>query len=305
MQILNHRIGRMSVASPVLEALGSPLSVLESARLLVTVIRYFFWPQYETSLNRRKRPVVNVDHPLDEEVPFRPELVGEYLTFFFLWIKTARWLRDTRGRHSRREGARHFRAHLSYARVLYEDCGKVYLRRQSTTRRPQKSANAGFSLIHSLDPHLHCVPSLHVLLVLANWLRARDVTSAREVSAGGRHAADFGRGRRERAMAYLRQEAVRITESILFVKQHSVNCIGASMFYLSLAFPDFGREPVKEFVESLFTYEGKDLAARQAVRDRVMELYGQLMADHEGRRETRWERTILRWLRTIPANPPY
>ena len=41
------------------------------------------------------------------------------------------------------------------------------------------------------------------------------------------------------ALAYLRQEAVRITESILFVKQHSVNCIGASIFYLQLAFPEF------------------------------------------------------------------
>jgi hypothetical protein len=73
-------------------------------------------------------------------------------------------------------------------------------------------------------------------------------------------------GRSARALAYLRQEAVRITESILFVKQHSVNCIGASMFYLSLAFPEFGREAMAEFVESLFTYEGTDLKARAAIR---------------------------------------
>lgn len=294
MRIQNHRIGRMSPLSPVAEAIKSPMAALESVRLFVTVLRYFFWPQYETSMNRKRRPVVSVDHPLDEEVPFRPELVGEYLTFFFLWIKTAKWL----GENGERNGHEEFRRHLDYARRLYLDCGKVYLRRQSTTRRPTKSANAGFSLIHSLDPHLHCVPSLHVLLVVANWLRAQRIAPH---TVEGR----IGRGRKEKALAYLRQEAVRVTESILFVKQHSVNCIGVSMFYLALAFPEFGREAVGEFVESLFTYEGSELEAKAAIRGRVMELYDQLMRDHQARPGTRWERTVLRWLRSIPARPPF
>jgi len=35
----------------------------------------------------------------------------------------------------------------------------------STTERPHYTKTAGFRMIHTLDPHLLCVPSLHVVIV--------------------------------------------------------------------------------------------------------------------------------------------
>jgi hypothetical protein len=125
--------------------------------------------------------VVSVDHPLDEEVPFRPELVGEYLT-----TSSSCGSRRPSGSRRREAGNGHgeFRRHLDYARRLYLDCGKVYLRRQSTTKRPLNSPMRAFpSSIPSIRTS-NCVPSLHVLLVVANWLRTRSLNAS-----GGTHGA--------------------------------------------------------------------------------------------------------------------
>ena len=46
--------------------------------------------------------------------------------------------------------------------LLYEYAGRVYSKCQSTTNRPGVIADFNFIVIHLFDPHLHCVPSLHV-----------------------------------------------------------------------------------------------------------------------------------------------
>ena len=54
---------------------------------------------------------------------------------------------------------------------------------------------------------------------------------------------------------YAYRQAVKITESILFVKQHSVNCIPAALFVMSQLFPDFDGDQVAAFVDDLFVDE--------------------------------------------------
>lgn len=288
-----HRIRRTFALSPLLHALSRPRTALKAVSLALTVLRYFFYPQFETRFFPRKRPVVSVDHPLDETVPFRPDLVAEYLTFFFLWINTGLFFARNYGKPGRLA----FSRYIDAVKGMYRDCGSVYLRRQSTTKRPPEAANSFFALIHSLDPHLHCVPSLHILVVLGNWLYASRTLAE---LAGGK-----GGLREERALAYLRQEAVRITESVLFVKQHSVNCIGASLFYLKVRYPEFDSSAVDAFLGELFSYEGVDLGAKDRIRDHARTLCARLWDSYRARPEMGWRRPILSFLGEFEPHPPF
>jgi hypothetical protein len=292
-KVISHRIRTTFALSPLVAALSRPKLAKRAVRIAVTVVRYFFYPQFETRLNPRKRPVVNVDHPLDETVPFRPDLVAEYLTFFFLWINTALFLVRSYGK----KGSDAFADYIDEYRRMYRDCGRVYLRKQSTTRRPPKAANGLFQVIHGLDPHLHCVPSLHVLVVVGNYLIGRRFM---ERLSGG------AMGKRERdALAYIRQEAVRITESVLFVKQHSVNCVAVSFFYLSANFTEFGDAEARRFIGELFSYEGTALGSKAEIREYMYSLYRRLLDSYQKRGDGDWRRVVMDYLKEFKANPPF
>ncbi len=291
--IISHRIRRTFALSPLVAALSWPQTAMRAVKVALTVVRYFFYPQFETRFFPKRRPVVNVDHPLDETIPFRPDLVAEYLTFFFLWINTALFLARNYGR----SGILRYASYIDEITMMYLDCGSIYLRRQSTTRRPPKAANSLFSVIHGLDPHLHCVPSLHVLVVVGNLIIGKRFIS--ELSGGSEGL------REKRALSYLRQEALRITESVLFVKQHSVNCIAVSFYYLSVFYPEFDQAAVGEFIAELFSYEGGDLASKQDIRDYVEALYQRLLNAYRSRSDGNWRRVVLDYLKEFSANPPF
>jgi hypothetical protein len=292
-QIALHRIRKTFVLSPLLDALSRPQTAVQAVKMAFTALRYFFYPQFESRLFPKKRPAVNVDHPLDQDIPFRPDLVAEYLTFFFLWINTGAFLVRNYGRQGRKAYSRYIDEVIS----LYRECGSVYLRKQSTTRRPPEAVNSLFSIIHSLDPHLHCVPSLHIIIAVGNWILGR------------RYLRELSRGvpglREKRAMEYIRQEAVRISESVLFVKQHSVNCVGATLFYLRARFPEFDESEIHLFMGEYFSYEGSDLPKKEEIKDYVYSLYARLWREYEKAGDENWRKVIFSFLKEFKNNPPF
>lgn len=210
-------------------------------RLLSSAMSEFFIPQFQTAWRLSKRPVVSVDHPLDDTIPFRPELVELYLHFYPMWIKCLHFVYKEFGKQSL-PAIRDFMDGVS---GLYYEAGAVYRQYQSTTNRPRYLENARFRLIHAVDPHLHCVPSLHVMVVIFNYRQLAKIIDT--------YAAEGEAYEEQKDYAY--RQAVKITESILFVKQHSVNCIPAALFVMSQLFPDFDGDQVAAFVDDLFVDE--------------------------------------------------
>ena len=262
--------------------------------MALTAFRYFFYPQFETKFFPKKRPVVNVDHPLDAKVPFRPDLVAEYLTFFFLWINTGLFLSRNYGK----PGVKAYSRYIDEVVEWYRAAGSVYLRKQSTTTRPPDPANGFFRIIHSLDPHLHCVPSLHVIVAAGNWIMGKRLIDG---LCGGKPGL-----RERRALAYLRQEAIRISESVLYVKQHSVNCVGATLFYLRARYPsEFGDAEVRSYMEELYSYEGADIAALDEVKDFIFALYRRLWTSYEKAGDGDWRRQLMKFLSEFKPDPPF
>jgi hypothetical protein len=242
-------------------------------------MRNFFGLQYRAA-RRGDIPVSQVDHPLDNALPFCPGLVGVYLDFTAFWLRTAGFALKTWGRRALPPTA----AFLSSMGRLYAFAAEVYRRRLSTTERPRRAANAGFLLIHAFDPHLMCVPSLHVMVVIRayTWLRET--------------AAALGGGRAGEAVEAARQRALAITGAVLLVKQHSVNCIAAAMYAMTrfdgALFPAGEAEA---FAAGIFAGEARIPQETQAlVRGHILALYRRFLA--EGETAPSWEQPLLDFL---------
>lgn len=288
--------GNVGYARPIALALSNPRLLFHAMRLGVEALRSFFYPQFENALLHR-RLVVNVDHPLDAGIPFDPVYIKKYLEFIELWMASFYRFRQLYGA----EALPGMIAFLDDIRRLYAEAGSVYRIVHTTTTRPSKNYNLRFALIHATDPHLNCVPSLHVMLVVANWILASGFVRR----MGADRARGFSRSSVELWLRELRGEAIAITESVLFVKQHSVNCIGASLYYLKRRFPGFGDEEAVAFIGDLFAGAAGGLSNAQELRDVMLDVCASMERSFEARPKAGWRSPILEFISGfVPRSSP-
>ena len=233
-------------------------------RLFASAMTEFFIPQFTTKFRLSNRRVVSVDHPLDETIPFVPEYVHIYLEFYPLWIRCAYFLYKEFGDRALPE----IRDFVYNVADLYYEAGKIYQQCQSTTVRPKYLKHAKFKLLHAVDPHLHCVPSLHVLIVVLNH---RTFTRLIDKFSDGNGA----RYQPQKELVY--NKAVAITESILFIKQHSVNCIPAALFFMSRLRPDYTEESALSFIDDLLADNDSAPESSETIKDFIRSRYIEMM----------------------------
>jgi hypothetical protein len=264
---------------PIALALSRPRLLVAALGLVLEAIRSFFLPQFSNALFRR-RAVVNVGHPLDDELPFVPRHSGKYMEFVKLWMGALYRLWQVYGDAAVPELA----DYVDSIRRLYLEAGSVYRTVHTTTDRPLENPDIRFALIHALDPHLNCVPSLHVLIVFTNWKLASGFV-ARRGGPGGEALS--------RWLRRLRGEALAITESVLYVKQHSINCIGASLFYLARRCPGFTETDAREAVRDLFASSEARLEDIEEIRAAILEIYERMEMAFSEAPERGWRAPIL------------
>jgi hypothetical protein len=250
-------------------------------------VREFFLPQFQSRLLPGFRPVAVLAHPLDDCLPFDPSLFRRYLGYFTVWLKTLACLYRICGKSVLRDVEGMMRDLV----LLYRASGSVYRHCQSTTTsRRAAPANPYFLLIAVFDPHLHCIPSLHVLTVCYNYHRTREILTRVDPkgASGSRLAAETYRA------------ALRITEAILLVKQHSLLDIGPSLFLLSRLFPAYDDREIRRFVSELFAEAPvPDPAAAVRFRELILESYRGLLARQKERAECDPTTVILEYLRGL------
>ncbi len=251
-------------------------------RYLRTVLRDFFWLQFSVKFGFRKIPILDVDHPLDKLVPFTPDKVGTYLDFVAFWIRPVGYIRERFGPEAERQTLVNL---LNLLDRSYSDAAAVYRYRMTTTKRP-KYYRGSFLTIHLFDPHYLCVPSLHVIVVVLAYTFYRK--TFRELGMDADEADALNRE--------LFEGAIAITETILFIKQHSVNCIPAALYAISRITPEeVTPSEVILFTERLFA-ETEDVTTDSAVKIRahISELYEKLLL--EGCHDESWITPLHRWL---------
>jgi hypothetical protein len=258
--------GKIASKNAILSAvilLGKRKTRPAALRVIGAITSEFFILQFKRKLGLYKIPVIQVDHPLDETIPFSPHHVKIYLTFTHLWLKSLLFLYREFGERALPEIA----DFLDEIALLYRESGKVYRKRMSTTYRPKNIGGPYFRVIHTFDPHLLCIPSLHVEIVFYNFLVITRIID--------HLAEDPDRYLPEKK--YLWEQAILITDSILFIKQHSVNCVSAGLFTLNNLNIGFTRELGHTIIAELFTGKGNELETAEEIKEYVRHLYDRLL----------------------------
>ena len=227
-----------SIAYAFFKTLTVPSLRPTSLRAIASIFRNFFLRQYRAALLPGQVPVTAVDHPLDRKIPFMPAWVTIYLDFAAFWIRVLSFLL----REYRRRAFAPVREFIASMGELYAFAAEVYQKNFSTTKRPFYIARPRFFLIHLVDPHLMCIPSLHVMVAIRTWTKLAAIL--RSLGDAERLAPQIEE---------MKQGALAITAAVVFVKQHSVNCIAAALYAMTCFDGElFPPEEAAAFTDLLF-----------------------------------------------------
>jgi hypothetical protein len=285
---MNNKVGLQSAVGAALRILFNPALTGTALGCFASIFSNFFGLQYWGLLSG-KIPVSRVDHPLDEKIPFDPSRIKIYMDFSAFWIRCQGFLLRGFGAAAKNE----VRDFLEAIGRLYAFAAEVYKKNLSTTERPRYLKEFRFVLIHAFDPHLMCIPSLHVMVMILSYTRFRksiSVMQAEKDCAAQDCAAQY---------AEIDRGAGDITEAVLFVKQHSVNCIAAAMYAMTCFDGElFPPAEAEAFLSALFTNSLPDENA-EAVRSHIKNLYERFL--NEAKDTEDWKTPLLNFLSTQPA----
>lgn len=279
-------IKELSVAKAFL-VLPFRLSSLKSlCGYLYTVVTKFFWLQFSVKLGLRKIPVLPVDNALDKKVPFNPLKVPIYLDFIHFWVRPMVFIINKFGTKKAVPYCAKFFAIIDKS---YQEAARIYSFRMSTTDRPMckvdKSVQRHFNTIRTVDPHYLCVPSLHIAIVVLAYTFFRQTFKELEMD---NKEQDFYN-------AELYRGALDIAETVLYVKQHSVNCIPAALFMMTNLIPEyFKAEDARIFINDLF----KDCTDIQPedkinIHNHIKNMYENLLQE-KGDKD--WTEPVKNWI---------
>ena len=261
----------------------SHLAVFKKAAVFIgVVLKDFFFLQYGRKLHLSRIPIINVDNALDDAVPYKPEKIDTYLDFVNFWIRPLVFLAKKLGK----KAVPYYCEFIELITRCYEQAGEFYRFRMSTTKRPKGKKNLQMMFVHLVDPHYLCVPSLHVsimALVITYYKKA---------------FAEIGLSQEEQ-QAYndeLYAGALEIAETVLYVKQHSVNCISAALYMMCFILKDqFTIQNAVDFINNMFQ-KSTDISDKdkKAINEHLNDLFEQLLL--EGANEYEWITPLKRWI---------
>lgn len=259
-----------------------PVSARAAWTFIGTVALKFFIAQYLEKLHILRVPVKHVDHSLDDRVPFREEFLPVYMRFINFWVDTIAMLETKFGVwHGAAMGSRL----LYYLRLAYSSAYDIYSYCMTTTFRPD-SADKGVRALRRADPHFFCVPSLHIAIVALTWSFYRKLFDEE----------DFTEGEKIAWLSELREEGCAIGQSVLYLKQHSVNCLPAALYMMcriapELFTPDDARLCISELLASAEYITAEDKAE---ITEYISAFFTMLINDTEGEQD--WTLPLKHWL---------
>ncbi len=286
-------LGRYSAARAVFTLPFRKATLPAAASFVKTVFLNFLVLQQKRRFGLSAIPVLSIDHPLDGKIPFTPSKVRIYMDFvsFFLRIH-AMLLARLGGRRAEPLCA----SYLAFLGSLYEDGGSIYSRCMTTTDRPHYKRSPKFLTIHLFDPHLLCAPSLHVAIAAGSFAFVRKLFAADDLPLSAEEKAAL--------LSEIYSGAAAITESVLFVKQHSINCVAGAFYMLTAAHEPgfFTAADAAAFTDALFS-RGDGLAEpdKSALRASMLDSYGRLCAAFEASPEAGWRAPFFQWFKEYAA----
>ncbi len=266
-----------------------PPSAWAAWTFIWTVATKFFIPQYLEKIHIMRVRVKHVDHPLDGRVPFDPGLLPVYMRFINFWVDTIAMLETKFGVwKGSLLGARLLRR----LRLAYSSAYKVYSYCMTTTDRPA-SDDKGIKALRRADPHFFCVPSLHIAICVLNYFFYKKLFSDPDI--------DFTKDEKAAWLSELREEGFAIGRSVLFLKQHSVNCLPAALYMMCRITPDlFTPDDARTCISGLLP-PAENIAPedKAEITAYISSLFDLLINDAEGEKD--WTLPLKNWLDSYQA----
>ena len=273
-----------SVIAPFFFLTLRPATAFYAWNFIFTILRDFFFLQHLQKLHITKRRIINVDTDIDEKIPFVPQRIFTYLGFVNFFIKPMDMLKKRLGY---KKAAPYLCIYLKFLTKIYCNASSIYRYTMTTTTRPRYLKTHNFRTIHFFDPHLLCVPSIHVAISAG-------------VLAWFKQFFKIGLFKKEDADAYIEElklQAVSIVESVLFVKQHSVNCIPLALYMLTATMNKsfFSAKDAIDFIDSLFVNAKEiDAETRKEIIEYFYYMYDRALL--ESKYSSDWQMCIQHWL---------
>lgn len=279
----NRELKSFSGVYPYFRLLWSPRTAKVSWKFLHTVTKSYLGTQFLEKWGFYHIPIVKVDSPLDKKIPFTPSKVYIYMDFVYLFLRPLTMLIR---RFGLKKAAPICNAWFSSATKVYSEASRMYHHSLSTTERPVYKENFHFRVIHAFDPHLLCVPSLHIALIALT-----EVFFKREFKNIGLSDAECFQKNTE-----LYNEAIEIAESVLYMKQHSVNCIPAALYMITKLFPSlFSPNDATNFINDMFLstelIKPEDVSS---IKEYISFMYERYLL--EGVAADDWRDPVIRWI---------
>ena len=251
---------------------------------ITTVIRDFFINQFARKFGFIKTPVAKVDNELDDKIPFTPSKIGTYLDFTAFWLRPLTMLLFKLGPKKAKPYIDDF---LKKITLAYKSAGRVYKMCMSTTARPRYYKMFYFRVIHFFDPHYLCVPSLHISVVSLVWSFYRKAFSEME---------EFTEEEKSVYLKEIYSGAIKIAETVLYIKQHSVNCIPAALYMMTfLMKPYFTAEDGIQFLRDMFVNTDIPVQDQKELKDYMYFIYERFLL--VGITDGNWIAPIKAWLK--------
>ena len=246
----------------------------------ISIFRNFFLLQYRAAALPRRYRVTGVDHPLDLKIPFKPQKVKIYADFLWVFARAQGFLIQ----NFKKQAGIQIKNFIESLGAVYSKAAEVYKKNFSTTKRPKYLARFEFIVIHTFDPHLMCIPSLHVMVVILAYTRLQKIL--RDLGAETAFSS---------VIKTFRQRALEITEAVLYIKQHSINCISAAMYAMTCFDDLFPQDKAETFAQDIFI-KANDISHEdgEAIRNHIIDLYRRFLS--EGRKTSSWEKPLLDFL---------
>lgn len=275
-----------------MRCVAHPKAFFALMRFLLNMAGLFFFPQHFRKWHLLKTPIKHVDHAIDEKIPFRPNKYPVYMNFIPMWMHPMGMIFK---RYTYNSSANIALEWFSYLALIYPEAGKLYYYTMTTTYRPATDDKKILGL-RKTDPHYMCVPSLHITTIALAFCFYR-MLFERE---------NFGQEDKQLWNKEIFDTAVEIGESVLYVKQHSVNCIPAGLFMLRKIAPELCTDKeVYEFLEAMFlNSDDVNQDDRIEAYNHMKNLYDKFV--EEGKNDSDWSVPVKKWLDSYqPHTPSY
>ncbi len=268
---------------PYFRIIPSPRTYKVAWKFLYTVTKNYMGTQFLQKWGFTHIPVVNVDSPLDKKIPFTPSKVYVYMDFVYLFLRPLTMIIK---RYGMKKATRFCNEWFTATTKVYTEAGRMYKHTLSTTERPVYKENIHFRIIHAFDPHLLCVPSLHIALIALTTVYFKKFFRELELT----EAECFQKN------TEIYNEAVEIGESVLYMKQHSVNCIPSALYMITKLFPElFTPNDAVNFINDMFlTAPAINTDDVAEIKDHISFMYERLLL--EGIAADDWRDPVIRWI---------